>query len=98
MGTGGAMTGVESLTIEQTEVSDNVWLPTTEPIYYTESEEGCRFKCREGYAWDNGQECVSSGPTLGVSHDEVAGTITVTDGTQFYTIRDRNEGATVVGT
>jgi hypothetical protein len=97
-GTGGATTGVESLTIEQTEVSHNVWLPSAKPIYYTEADEGCRFECAEGYELDDGQECVSSGPALGVSHDEVAGTITVSDGTQFYTIMDRNLGATVAGT
>jgi hypothetical protein len=93
-GTGGATTGVESLTIEQTEVSDNVWLPSAKPIYYTEAEEGCRFTCAENYAWDNLlQECK---PTVAVAGMPCNGAPDITIGS--YTIQACNVGATVVGT
>ncbi|MDR2540487.1 MAG: hypothetical protein LBD11_01580 [Candidatus Peribacteria bacterium] len=93
-GTGGAMTGVTSLTIEQTEGEHNVRLPSASPMYYTGAEQGCRFTCLDGYDRDGGA-CTSS---IGVSHDVGNGTITVSDGTHSYTIRDRNEGAIVAGT
>jgi hypothetical protein len=72
-----------------------MWLPSPTSSYSAVAVAGeCHFTCDESYERDGGS-CVLS---AGVSHDTVAGTITITDGTTSYTIMDKNLGATLAGT
>ncbi|MDR2415226.1 MAG: hypothetical protein LBD75_01030 [Candidatus Peribacteria bacterium] len=54
-------------------------------------DKQCYFIC-------NGNFIRDGGVCRGITHDVNAGTITVTDGVNTYTIMDKNLGATVAGT
>jgi hypothetical protein len=75
------------------------WLPSSTAQYTdnTSPGAGCRFTCDTEFKRDNGS-CINAGPLVGISHDTVNGTITVHDGTNTYTIQNKNVGAAKIGT
>jgi hypothetical protein len=77
--------------------SPSLWTPSLVGSFNeTASDTECYFVCNFGYKRD-GNSCIESS-SGGISHDEVAGTITINDGTTSYTIMDKNLGATIAGT
>jgi hypothetical protein len=81
--------------------------PTTTGSYnITGSTAECRFKCKDGYAWDGATStCATTCEngaigivgTAGHVRNPSNGTITITDGTCGFIIQDKNVGATTVG-
>jgi hypothetical protein len=75
------------------------WLPSSTAQYTgnMSASGGCRFTCNADFKREAGS-CVDAVPSAGITHDPIKGTITISDGTIFYTMQDKNLGATVAGT
>ncbi|MDR3168656.1 MAG: hypothetical protein LBU27_02660 [Candidatus Peribacteria bacterium] len=79
---------------------------TTGSYSTTGSTTECRFKCKDGYAWDEATStcattckngAIGIAGTAGHVRNPSNGTITITDGTCGFIIQDKNVGATTAG-